>query len=563
MSGPRDDLFARLAAALASNGWTARATPDGVEFLRHEPVSRGEFELRLTFDGARPHLPPTATTRIVKGDPTDFPWHRIGAVLCHLDASAIEWDPESPQFESHVVYVAQHVIDEFHRLQQGKALIAADMEFAVHWAGQPCLLDIPARDWPPADDARLERLEFTAPETQQRQAVYRLTGQSEDRFSVFSERRSIMLVPAVYVELKEAPSPAQAAWPPQTLADLNIFLHRHHPKDGRRVWQRLAAALADEDAAKARALVVIETTVGRFGALVSAGQGGMHGFRAKKLPEILSQTNLVTRNARVDRRTFLAIDQETVLGRNQPEARIPLAGKHIHLVGLGAVGSVLAQHLVRAGAGSGGGSLHLVDFDTLRPENLGRHLLGAPYLGMNKAQGVALFLRRNLLATNVTAHPTAWLGPSVHQGADLVIDATAVPWIGTAMSNDVRANRRYAMVSAFVEGEGWVAGTFLYRGVPGEACRSCMDLGLSGTGCSVPKSVAPAARDNGCGGTYMPFRSAASDTAAALASELICDWVSGLKGKTFRTTRLSAAPSHVHASRYETPRSKPGCRCAA
>ena len=65
-----------------------------------------------------------------------------------------------------------------------------------------------------------------------------------------------------------------------------------------------------------------------------------------------------------------------------------LRDKHITLVGCGAIGSYLAQSLVRLGAGLGRGSLTFVDPDTLQPENLGRHLLGYPELFKPKAHAL-------------------------------------------------------------------------------------------------------------------------------------------------------------------------------
>lgn len=534
-----------------------------MEFTRNEPVKNGEFELALRFQRERPHWPPIALVKIVKGAPEDFPWHRLGEeVLCHLATSVVEWDPESPQFVQNVLFVSQRAIQEFHRLQKGEALTEADFEFATHWQGLVQYLDIPKATWPPVKGARLERLEFTCEETGSHHDVVRIAGAPRERYQAFFQQSTVQLVPAVYIDLVKHPGPLRQHWPPVNLSDLNTFLHQHQPRDGKRFWRDLADALDQEGAHMAKAFVVMDTRAGRYGALLQGGKGELPGFRRQSLPELLRQHNQLTRLISVTRVQFLALDEEFVLTRNQPGATVPLAGKSIHLIGLGAIGSILADRLAQAGAGSKGGALHLFDYDVLRPENIGRHLLGVPYLGMNKADGVALHLRRNRLNPGVVVHPEIWLDPTVHRGADLVIDATAVPLIGAALCNEARAHRDYAVASVFVEGEGWVAGVFLYRGVAGEACRSCLEPWPGGEGANVQMAHAPPARDNGCGATYMAFRAPAADIAASLASELICEWADGKPGKTYRTFRLPSAPSHVHASRNETPVSKAGCQCS-
>jgi tRNA A37 threonylcarbamoyladenosine dehydratase len=77
----------------------------------------------------------------------------------------------------------------------------------------------------------------------------------------------------------------------------------------------------------------------------------------------------------------------------RPERNIPksktLAGKRIALVGCGTIGGYLSDMLVKAGAGSCGGKLTLVDFDGLLPQNIGRHRLGFPDLLSNKAEAMA------------------------------------------------------------------------------------------------------------------------------------------------------------------------------
>jgi hypothetical protein len=70
-----------------------------------------------------------------------------------------------------------------------------------------------------------------------------------------------------------------------------------------------------------------------------------------------------------------------VRGLLEPDAR----AKRVCLVGCGAIGSVLAEHLARGGAHD----LTLFDNDTAELQNLTRHTLAAAEVGQNKARAVA------------------------------------------------------------------------------------------------------------------------------------------------------------------------------
>jgi len=76
-----------------------------------------------------------------------------------------------------------------------------------------------------------------------------------------------------------------------------------------------------------------------------------------------------------------------------------LAARHVIIVGVGTVGSQVAREL----ANSGVGRLRLMDGDTLERHNLPRHALTAQYLGMNKAEAMAVSLDQNVPTLSVDA----------------------------------------------------------------------------------------------------------------------------------------------------------------
>ena len=84
-----------------------------------------------------------------------------------------------------------------------------------------------------------------------------------------------------------------------------------------------------------------------------------------------------------------------VIGRNTLNK--DLAGLKIALVGCGTLGGYVASTLIKLGAGTGeGGELIFSDGDWLKPENIGRHVLDAQYLGEPKSSALKHFLQNSV-----------------------------------------------------------------------------------------------------------------------------------------------------------------------
>jgi hypothetical protein len=115
--------------------------------------------------------------------------------------------------------------------------------------------------------------------------------------------------------------------------------------------------------------------------------GLQHGFRGRP-PDavILSRYNAAaTTGARVVR-----FDPSWVHGRDQNLQATTLETKKVVLVGIGSVGSGVADLLAKAGVGA----MTCIDPENLTSANSSRHLLGAPAVGVNKAVGVGRSLAR-------------------------------------------------------------------------------------------------------------------------------------------------------------------------
>ncbi|MGY1887748.1 ThiF family adenylyltransferase [Blastococcus sp. SYSU DS0753] len=103
-----------------------------------------------------------------------------------------------------------------------------------------------------------------------------------------------------------------------------------------------------------------------------------------------------------------------------------LGARRVAVIGVGAVGSVVADLLHRSGVGQ----VHLIDDDRLLPGNTTRHLLGEAAVGLPKASAAADMLRaarpmHGPVTAQVGALRTAKDAADLLAAFDVVVDATA------------------------------------------------------------------------------------------------------------------------------------------
>jgi molybdopterin/thiamine biosynthesis adenylyltransferase len=170
----------------------------------------------------------------------------------------------------------------------------------------------------------------------------------------------------------------------------------------------------------------------------------------------------------------------------QPQLE-PLGGKRVSIVGLGSLGSPIADLLAKAGIGG----LHYVDYDTLGVGNRVRHQLDLGDLGRGKAD--AMEAR--------TARVDPWVDCRVHDGplgevfggslaaagqhvddllvgdlarSDLIVNASADPVAGAYLSR-IACETGTPVVHAWVSAGAWGARLLVQR--PGESgCWDCLAL---------------------------------------------------------------------------------------
>lgn len=221
-----------------------------------------------------------------------------------------------------------------------------------------------------------------------------------------------------------------------------------------------------------------------------------------------------------------------------------LGSKRVTILGCGAIGSFVAQAMVRLGAGTGSlGVLKLIDPDRLEPENLGRHTLGYSALLRPKAKALKEDLQRQFPHSKIEAMNTSAFDTPGLFGADLIIDATGEEAVSENL-NGLRIDRksRVQVLHVWIRGNG-EAVQALWTGQQGLACYRCLlvpDASQHRKERFPLLKKEPERRTMGCR-AFTPYAVSAPMHAAALATDMVCAWLQGDPSPTFRTRSLETA----------------------
>src|SRR5690606_1251084 len=170
------------------------------------------------------------------------------------------------------------------------------------------------------------------------------------------------------VKTDAQPRPLTSHWPPETVGDILTWQSSLDPRCRRKIYQRIK----EGERKKANGvLIIIESPLMTYGFAVLYDRGWPDP--KKKLADRKDSSY----GLRVIPVSVIRIDDRYLAQRNIPASKT-LAGKNLAVVGCGTIGGYLSDMLVKAGAGTCGGKLTLVDFDCLLPQNIGRHRLGFP-----------------------------------------------------------------------------------------------------------------------------------------------------------------------------------------
>jgi molybdopterin/thiamine biosynthesis adenylyltransferase len=143
------------------------------------------------------------------------------------------------------------------------------------------------------------------------------------------------------------------------------------------------------------------------------------------------------------------IDPMWTVGRDQISQVSARQQKHVVVLGAGALGSPVIEQLAKVGIGK----ITIIDSDILEAANLGRHLLGVPFLEYSKAVGVAQEVSRNhpsCIIKAVNQKAEAWLSTVELEGVDTVLDLTGEPSVRWYL-NEARRKHSCKMLVGWME----------------------------------------------------------------------------------------------------------------
>ncbi|MFU2319029.1 ThiF family adenylyltransferase [Rahnella sp. PCH160] len=389
-------------------------------------------------------------------------------------------------------------------------------EFFAYWHGLFCFVDMQGKD--------LGRQNCIVAQANG-SSLYFVTdneGRTTEKLKSLGYQVTDSTVLTYRVKTKTQPRPLTSHWPPETVGDILEWQSTLDPQCRRKIHERIK----EGERGKANGcLIFIESPLMTYGFAV-----------------FYDRQHLARKGRLVDRRdlsyrlkvmpiSVVRIDDGYLAQRNIPNSQT-LAGKNIAVVGCGTIGGYLADMLVKAGAGTFGGKLTLVDFDCLLPQNIGRHRLGFPDLLSNKAEAMSKELRRLAPGAEIRALPVdvrqAQLGK-----LDLLIDATGEESLGHWLCGHYP--HPTPMLSIWIEGPG-TAVRALLRTTTSGACYRCL-WHSNGKG-ELRSTVDPLPvilAGHGCEGLYVPFPASVSVHAASLGTEMALDWVNGTYSPALRT----------------------------
>ncbi len=217
----------------------------------------------------------------------------------------------------------------------------------------------------------------------------------------------------------------------------------------------------------------------------------------------------------------------------------------VAIVGIGAIGSHLADQLCRGGVGQ----LLLVDSERMRPGNSIRHLLGLDEVGQYKTEAVARHIRNVGLcpADGLSSQRKALRAPdqaaSVFEDVDLVIDATGNPTTSALLADAAESHRKPLLIT-YLQRDGDVVRVERYPIVDGEDQEPPVPPG------TVLREVV---RESGCGDPVSPAPPSSASVAAGLAALAAADVLLGRDVPPALTHVLRPQPDQPYRQRSVRP----------
>lgn len=208
--------------------------------------------------------------------------------------------------------------------------------------------------------------------------------------------------------------------------------------------------------------------------------------------------------------------------------------KKVCIIGCGAIGGAIVQELAKAGITD----LTLIDPDVFSKDNLYRHVLGMPYIGLFKVNALKDKLEKDLPHVNISAIAAPFEKVAREKKVDfpkfdLVIDATAVVAVSSSICRFfINDHPGVPLMHVWLEALG-VGGHAMVTNNGGKGCYKCLYTSLDPeTGIYNRASFAAPGQNFaksmfGCAGRFTPFSSLDAQKTAILAVELGLKILSG------------------------------------
>ncbi|MGB0681468.1 MAG: ThiF family adenylyltransferase [Magnetovibrionaceae bacterium] len=479
--------------------------------------------------------------------------------LCYADSRSIVLDRYLPgQMVLRCLEIAEEALND---IVSGKLDSDFPDEFSAYWDGEAVLVDLPEGF---SGEAMLRLLRLQEGHTSN--FFYtdrrRLTPWHRENLSVPDPKGASP--PKVEVLVLEEPIlvPLASTWPPETLADVLDWLESSH----RGLSKKYLSALFKKRSELR--LVAFHAPNGFFVIGVSVPKHYRTPEFLEHRPESL---NRILRKQKasipVTRYFGKRLDKRFLYQRNLGKMQ-GLKDKSVLLIGCGTIGSFLSQMLVQAGVGSSDGKkLTLVDHDILKAPNIGRHLLGMPYIDRNKAEACKEHLQAHHPEANVKA-VSAEIFQAMHlfYRHDIVIDATGEEALSCAINEELIGMGADAppILHLWLEGNGAV-GRGLFFEVGEGACYKCLrpdSLKPERFPVMHKKATTEKVETLSCGDeTHIPFPVSRSMQAAGLGLDMLLDYVNGNPNPKLRTRPYDASASTNRPDKSPDPaKDCPACQ---
>lgn len=210
--------------------------------------------------------------------------------------------------------------------------------------------------------------------------------------------------------------------------------------------------------------------------------------------------------------------------RERGGASLDLFGKHVAVLGAGAVGSVVVDTLAAAGVGK----LTVVDSDEYSADNVFRHLLEPLYIDTPKSFGLKFALERRypgLSISPVTSTAQEWLKSADLRHYDGIVLAFGAPSVERSFSRVLKDQRHdIPVVFTWLEAMD-LGGHSVLMWTKGEGCLDCAYRDDEGRPSQASRTSflepnQPVTRNlTGCAGAFVPFGPVQARKTGLLAAE--------------------------------------------